>query len=103
MKCIEKCKDQENKDSEELVNEVQALYNEFDYDVISKKIAEMLTPKDIKPEVEIIYQTIEDLHIACPNHTGDWYFSGHYPTPGGNRAINNAFINYMEGKDERAY
>lgn len=99
----QKCKEQSTKPSEELVNEVQELYNEYTSEQISHKIAEMLTPKDIKPEVEIIYQTIEDLHKACPNHLGDWYFSGNYPTPGGHRAINNAFINYMEGKDERAY
>ena len=98
-----KCKAQDSKPSEELINEVQVLYNEFSYEEISRKIAEMLTPEGIKPEVDIIYQTVEGLHIACPNHTGDWYFSGNYPTPGGNRAINNAFINYMEGKDKRAY
>jgi amidophosphoribosyltransferase len=70
---------------------------------VSGKIAELLTPKDIHADVEIIYQTVEDLHKACPNHLGDWYFTGDYPTPGGNKVVNLAFMNYVEGKNERAY
>jgi amidophosphoribosyltransferase len=63
----------------------------------------MLTPKGINAEVEIVFQTIEGLHSACPNHQGDWYFTGNYPTPGGNKVVNKSFINYYEGKNERAY
>ncbi|MNE21641.1 hypothetical protein D3C80_1148110 [compost metagenome] len=63
----------------------------------------MLTPENIKAEVNIVYQTVEDLHRACPGNTGDWYFTGDYPTPGGNKVVNKAFINYIEGKNERAY
>ena len=70
---------------------------------ISKKIAGILTPKGMKAEVEIIYQSLQGLHEACPNHLGDWYFSGDYPTPGGNRVVNQASINYVEGKNLRAY
>ena len=68
-----------------------------------KKQGELLSPKDIKAKVEIIYQTIEDLHIACPKNLGDWYFTGNYPTPGGNRVVNRAFINFFEGNNQRAY
>ena len=99
----ERCKAQEGKPSEKITNEVAALYDEFSYDEVSKKIAEIITPPDIQPEVKIIYQTIEGLQQACPNNNGDWYFSGNYPTPGGNRVVNRAFINYMEKKDVRAY
>ncbi len=67
------------------------------------KIAELLRPSDMKAPVEIIFQHIEQLHQACPEHTGDWYFTGNYPTPGGNKVVNRAFINYYEGKNERAY
>ena len=87
----------------EIKNYVQELYEEFSYEDVSKKIGEILTPPDIKAEVEVIYLTIEDLHDAIPNNTGDWYFSGNYPTPGGNRVVNKAFINYMEKKNVRAY
>jgi len=82
---------------------VQVLYDQFSYEAISKKIGDILTPPNIEPEVEIIYQTLEGLHRACPNNNGDWYFSGNYPTPGGNRIINKAFMYYYEGKDVRAY
>ena len=84
-------------------NVVSDLYGQFSYDEVSRKIAEILTPPNIKPEVEIIYQTIEGLHEACPNNNGDWYFSGNYPTPGGARVINRAFVYFMENRDERAY
>ena len=63
----------------------------------------MLTPEDTKSEVKIVYQTIQGLHKACPNHKGDWYFSGNYPTPGGNKVVNNAFINYIENSEEKTY
>jgi amidophosphoribosyltransferase len=98
-----KCKDQINFPKEEMVNHVKDIYNPFSAEQISKKISQILTPKDTRAEVEIIYQGIEDLHIACPNHTGDWYFSGNYPTPGGNKVVTKAFINYVEGRNKRAY
>lgn len=98
-----RCKQQEHLPKEEIRNEVQALYEEFSYEEISRRIAKIVTPKGIKPEIEVIYQSIESLHNACPNNNGDWYFSGNYPTPGGNRVMNQAFINYMEKKDVRAY
>lgn len=84
-------------------NAVRKIYSSFSADEISAKISELLTPKSIKSKVEIIYQTIENLHAACPNHTGDWYFTGNYPTSGGNKVVNRAFINWKEGKNERAY
>ncbi|NVK64356.1 MAG: amidophosphoribosyltransferase [Flavobacteriales bacterium] len=84
-------------------NAVRKIYSPFSADEISAKISEMLTPATISTEVEIIYQTIENLHAACPNNTGDWYFTGNYPTPGGNKVVNKAFINWKEGKNERAY
>ncbi|MCP3928240.1 MAG: amidophosphoribosyltransferase [Bacteroidetes bacterium] len=102
-KTYKRCKAQKDLPAKEVKNEVAALYKEFTYNRITKKIAEIATPQGIKPEVEIIYQTIEGLHQACPNHKGDWYFSGDYPTPGGNRVVNRAFMNFMEGRDERAY
>ena len=76
---------------------------EFTYESVSQKIAEIISPKDIKPKVEVIYQTIDNLQLACPENNGDWYFSGKYPTPGGNKVVNKAFVNYMEGKNVRAY
>ncbi|MCO6488959.1 MAG: amidophosphoribosyltransferase [Phaeodactylibacter sp.] len=98
-----RCKAQEHLPTEEIRNEVVALYEEYPYEKISKKIAEIVTPPKIKPEIEVIYQTVEGLRRACPNNNGDWYFSGEYPTPGGNRVVNRAFMNFMEGRDERAY
>ncbi len=103
QEAYERCVAQKDKPAEEITNEVQGLYETFTYEQISDKIAEIITPKDIKPEVKVIYQTIEGLHAACPNNKGDWYFSGNYPTPGGNRVVNRAFINYMENNDKRAY
>lgn len=88
---------------QETKNEVKVLYNQFTDDEISQKISEILRPQHIFSNVDILYQSIENLHIACPNHLGDWYFSGDFPTKGGNRVVNKAFINYMEGKDARAY
>lgn len=100
---FEKCKAQEDLPAEHLQNYVKELYERFDYEQISEKIGELLTPKGIKAEVKIIFQTLEGLHEACPNHKGDWYFSGDFPTPGGNKVVNRAFLNFMEGKDVRAY
>ena len=79
------------------------MYEEFPYEKISKKIARIVTPKGVKPKIEVIYQTVEGLRHACPNNNGDWYFSGEYPTPGGNRVVNRAFMNFVEGNDGRAY
>ncbi len=100
---FEKCKAQEDLPSEHIQNYVKELYERFDYERISEKIGELLTPPGIKPEVKIIFQTLEGLHEACPNHKGDWYFSGDFPTPGGHKVVNRAFLNFMEGKDVRAY
>lgn len=98
-----KSKEQEQKPKEEIVNYVKEIYNPFTAEEISAKIAEILKPVDINAEVEIIYQTIESLHEACPNDKGDWYFTGDYPTPGGNKVVNTSFINFVEGKNIRAY
>ena len=99
----EKCKLQQNLPKEEMVNYVREIYKNFTPEQISAKIAEILKPEDCESEVEIVYQTIENLHKACPNDMGDWYFTGNYPTPGGNRVVNSSFINFVEGKDQRAY
>ncbi len=98
-----KCKEQENLPKEEIVNYVKEIYKPFKAEEVSAKIAELLKPEDCVADVEIIYQTIENLHEACPNDTGDWYFTGNYPTPGGNKVVNTSFINYVEGKEGRAY
>ncbi|HLP05759.1 MAG TPA: hypothetical protein VK152_10055 [Paludibacter sp.] len=98
-----KSKAQENLPKEKIVNYVTEIYKPFTQDEISVKIAEMLTPADVDCPVELVYQTIEGLHEACPNHPGDWYFSGNYPTPGGNRLVNKAFIDYYEGRDGVCY
>ncbi len=98
-----KSKAQQGKPKEEIVNYVKEIYEPFTTQEVSKKIAELLTPKGINAEVELVYQEIEGLHEACPNNKGDWYFSGNYPTAGGNRVVNNAYINYIEGKDNRSY
>ena len=97
------CKEQIKLPKEEMVNYVKQIYDPFSAKQISSKISEILKPEDMQAEVEIIYQSIEDLHIACPNHTGDWYFTGNYPTPGGNKVVTKAFINYIEGSKDRAY
>lgn len=99
----EKCKKQVKVPNSEVKNYVKEIYAPFSATEISRKISELLTPLTVNCEVEIIYQTLEGLHAACPNHSGDWYFSGNYPTPGGNRVVNRAFINYYEGRDDRAY
>ena len=91
------------KEGETLTNPVIDLYNQFSYEQVSDKICELLTPPDVKPEIKVIYQTVEDLNKACPDNLGDWYFSGNYPTPGGMRVVNKAFINFIENVDARAY
>jgi amidophosphoribosyltransferase len=84
-------------------NFVQEIYSQFTDQEISDRIAKIITPKEIKTEVKVIYQTLDNLHKAIPAHLGDWYFSGNYPTPGGNKVVNKAFMNWMEGKNQRAY
>jgi amidophosphoribosyltransferase len=84
-------------------NVVRNIYKPFTTLQISDKIAELITPPEVSTPVEVIYQTIEDLHVCCPTNTGDWYFTGNYPTPGGNKVVNKAFLNYIEGKNERGY
>jgi amidophosphoribosyltransferase len=96
--CLNCCED-----DEQVENYVQAIYAPFSAVQISKKIAQLLTPANINAKVNIIYQKISDLHASCPDHQGDWYFTGNYPTTGGNRVVNKSFINYIEGKNERAY
>ncbi|KVV13560.1 amidophosphoribosyltransferase [Flavobacterium sp. TMP13] len=98
-----KCKAQENFADTDFVNYVTAIYDQFEPQEVSDKIAEMLSSPEINAEVKIIFQTVDDLHIACPKNLGDWYFTGDYPTPGGNRVVNRAFMNFYEGKDARAY
>lgn len=99
----EKAKAQMELPIEHTVNVVKDIYRPFTAEQLSDKSAEIISPKNINAEVKLIFQSLEGLHSACPNHKGDWYFSGNYPTPGGNRVVNRAFINYMEGKNVRAY
>lgn len=98
-----KSKAQENLPKEEIVNYVKEIYAPFCPEEISDKISKMLKTSEIEAEVKIVFQTIEGLHKACPDHTGDWYFTGNYPTPGGNKVVNKSFINFVEGKSGRAY
>lgn len=98
-----RCKQAEHLPVEMISNEVIALYDHVDYCDISRRIAKIVTPPGTKPIIDTIFQTVEGLHKACPNHSGDWYFSGRYPTPGGNRVVNRAFMNFVEGSDARAY
>ncbi|WP_415060175.1 amidophosphoribosyltransferase [Flavobacterium sp.] len=98
-----KCKAQEKVKDTDMQNHVKEIYAPFTDQQISDKIATMLSSSDIKAHVKIIFQTVENLHTACPKNKGDWYFTGDYPTPGGNRVVNQAFINFYEGKDARAY
>lgn len=98
-----KSKEQQNLPKEQIVNYVKEIYRPFTAEQISNKIATLVTAFDIDAEVKIIYQSIENLHTAIPHHTGDWYFTGDYPTPGGNKVVNQSFINYIEGKNTRAY
>ncbi|MFT4831238.1 MAG: amidophosphoribosyltransferase [Psychroserpens sp.] len=99
----QKCLKQISNQDKDIINYVKEFYTPFTAEEISKKIGELLCPEGIKAEVEIIYQTVESLHQACPKNLGDWYFTGDYPTPGGNRVVNRAFINFFEGKNQRAY
>lgn len=99
----EKCKVAVQSKSDYSLNYVKELYDQFSADQISQKISEIVRPGNMFSNVEVIYQTIEDLHRACPHNTGDWYFTGNYPTPGGNNVANKAFMNYMDGNKERAY
>lgn len=88
---------------DDVQNYVKAIYAPFTDDEISAEIARIIRGTHINAEVEVIYQKLENLHIACPDHKGDWYFSGDYPTPGGNRVVNRAYMNWVEGKNVRAY
>jgi amidophosphoribosyltransferase len=98
-----KCKGQQRLPKEEIVNYVKEIYRPFSDAEISARIAQLLKPAECRSEVEIVYQSVENLHQACPNDLGDWYFTGDYPTPGGNKVVNTAFINYIEGISARAY
>jgi len=97
------CKEYQRNNQLHTENLVRQIYAPFTPQEISSKISQLITPAEVNMQVEVIYQTIEDLHDACPNNTGDWYFTGNYPTPGGNRVVNKAFINFMEGRDVRGY
>lgn len=99
----QKCKASLLLPKEEIVNHVKDIYRPFKQEEISAQIAKIITPKETIAEVEVIYQTLDNLHVAIPNHTGDWYFSGNYPTPGGNKVVNKAFVNWKEGNNQRAY
>jgi amidophosphoribosyltransferase len=100
---LAKCKELQRNNQLHTENLVREIYKPFSLKQISKKIAELVTPKDLDIPIQVIYQTIESLHEACPTNTGDWYFTGNYPTPGGNRVCNKAFMNYMDGKNVRGY
>jgi amidophosphoribosyltransferase len=102
-KVYEDAKAELMKPVEEIRNLLRDIYKPFCADEISKKISSMLKSEEIKAEVEIVFQSIEGLHQACPGHTGDWYFTGNYPTPGGNKVANQSYINYIEGRNTRAY
>ena len=100
---VKKCNELKRNNMLNSENVVRHIYKPFTVEEISNKIAQLITPEEITVPVEVIYQTIEDLHESCPTNLGDWYFTGNYPTPGGNRVVNKAFLNYMEGKDVRGY
>ena len=93
-----RCKEQDSLPKEQITNYVKEIYAPFSDEEVAAKIAELLTPEDTRAEIEIVYQSVEDMHKAIPEHPGDWYFTGNYPTPGGNRLVNRAFINYYEGR-----
>ena len=95
-----KCKAQLKLPKEDMVNHVKEIYAPFSDEEISAKMVQLLKPKSVNAEVEIVYQTLDGLHEACPDHTGDWYFSGNYPTPGGVKLVNKAFVDYMENEME---
>jgi amidophosphoribosyltransferase len=100
---LEKCRDLQRNNQLHKENVVKQLYKQFTTEEISAKIAQLITPAGLDIPVDVIFQSIENLHKSCPNNLGDWYFTGNYPTPGGNRVVNKAFINYMEGKKVRGY
>lgn len=97
------CIESEKLGNKQVKNYVQEIYSQFTDQEISDRIARIITPKEIKAEVKVLYQTLDNLHKAIPSHLGDWYFSGNYPTPGGNKVVNRAFMNWVEGKNQRAY
>ncbi|MGB4775796.1 MAG: amidophosphoribosyltransferase, partial [Daejeonella sp.] len=99
LNCIESLK----LGNKQVKNYVQAIYEPFTDEELSQRIAKIITANDMDTPIEVIYQTLGNLHKACPGHSGDWYFSGNYPTPGGNKVVNKAFMNWVEGKDQRAY
>lgn len=99
----QKCKEQENLPKEVMINYVKDIYKPFTYEEISGKVSQLVVPEGCRSEVKIVYQTVENLHLACPNDTGDWYFTGDYPTPGGNRVVNASFINFIEKREGRSY
>jgi amidophosphoribosyltransferase len=99
----DRCKELQRNNQLHTENLVKQVYKQFTTEEISAKIAQLITPKGLQVPVEVIFQSIETLHKSCPNNLGDWYFTGNYPTPGGNRVVNKAFMNYMEGKNVRGY
>lgn len=99
----QRCKQQEHLPKEQIINHVRSLYEPYTADEISEKMAEMLRPEGVNTEIRIVFQPLEGLHHACPNSPGDWYFSGHYPTPGGNRQINRAYIDYIEAHADEIF
>jgi len=103
LELLEKCKELQQDNKLQTENVVKQLYKQFTTEEISAKIAQLITPPELDIPVDVIFQSIEDLHKSCPNNKGDWYFTGDYPTPGGNKVVNMAFINYMEGKNVRGY
>lgn len=100
---LNRCRDLQRNSQLHTENVVKQLYKQFSTEEISAKIAELITPANLPIPVQVIFQSIEDLHRSCPNNLGDWYFTGNYPTPGGNQVVNKAFMNYMEGKNVRGY
>jgi amidophosphoribosyltransferase len=99
----DRCKAQQSLPKEECKNYVKQIYEPFTDDEISKKIADLLIPNEMNAEVEIIYQTVDDLHECCPDNKGDWYFTGNFPTDGGNKVVSKSFVNFYEKSDARAY
>jgi amidophosphoribosyltransferase len=97
------CQEELKKPMEQMQNKVKMLYDQFTDEEIENEIALLVTPDDIQADVEIVYQSIDNLHASCPNHLGDWYFSGNYPTPGGNQVVNRSFVYFMQGSSDRAY
>ena len=98
-----KCKASLLLPKEQITNHVKDIYRPFTQEEISAQITKIITPPGTHAEVQVMYQTLDNLHVACPNHKGDWYFSGNYPTPGGNKVVNKAFVNWKEGNNQRAY